>query len=69
MDNRSEELFKARISAQLEGRTLILISHRASLLSLVKRLIVLDQGRVVADGPKEQVLASLARGKLNAARH
>lgn len=69
MDNRSEELFKARISAQLEGRTLILISHRASLLSLVNRLIVLDQGRVVADGPKEQVLAALARRKLNAAGH
>lgn len=69
MDNRSEELFKARISAQLEGRTLILISHRASLLSLVDRLIVLDQGRVVADGPKESVLAALARGKLNAAGH
>jgi ATP-binding cassette subfamily C protein LapB len=69
MDNRSEELFKARISAKLEGRTLILISHRASLLSLVNRLIVLDQGRVVADGPKEPVLAALARGKLNAAGH
>lgn len=68
MDNRSEELFKARISAQLAGRTLILISHRASLLSLVNRLIVLDQGRVVADGPKEAVLAALARGKLNAAQ-
>lgn len=67
MDNRSEELFKARMSAQLKGRTLILISHRASLLSLVNRLIVMDQGRVVADGPKESVLAALAQGKLNAA--
>ena len=67
MDNRSEELFKARMAAQLKGRTLILISHRASLLSLVNRLIVMDQGRVVADGPKESVLAALAQGKLNAA--
>ena len=66
MDNRSEEQFKARISAQLDGRTLILISHRASLLSLVNRLIVLDHGRVIADGPKELVLAALAGGKLNA---
>lgn len=67
MDNRSEELFKARISAQLDGRTLILISHRASLLSLVNRLIVLDNGRVIADGPKDLVLAALAGGKLHAA--
>ncbi|MFC3107476.1 type I secretion system permease/ATPase [Undibacterium arcticum] len=67
MDNRSEDQFKARISAQLDGRTLILISHRASLLSLVNRLIVLDHGRVIADGPKELVLAALAGGKLHAA--
>ncbi|QOL49118.1 type I secretion system permease/ATPase [Massilia litorea] len=67
MDNRSEELFKARLGAELADRTLILISHRASLLSLVNRLIVLDQGRVVADGPKEAVLAALAKGKLHAA--
>lgn len=65
MDSRSEELFKARISACLDGRTLLLVSHRTSLLSLVNRLIVLDQGRVVADGPKEQVLAALAGGKIN----
>jgi ATP-binding cassette subfamily C protein LapB len=67
MDSRSEEQFKARIAARLDGRTLILISHRASLLSLVNRLIVLEQGRVVADGPKDLVLAALAGGKLNAA--
>jgi ATP-binding cassette subfamily C protein LapB len=64
MDNRSEEQFKARLASQLHGRTLILVSHRASLLSLVNRLIVIDQGRVVADGPKDQVLAALAAGKV-----
>ena len=67
MDNRSEELFKARLSVQLANRTLILVSHRASLLTLVNRIIVIDQGRVVADGPKDQVLAALAGGKLNVA--
>jgi ATP-binding cassette subfamily C protein LapB len=67
MDNRSEELFKARLATELEGRTLLLITHRASLLTLVNRLIVMDQGRVVADGPKEQVLAALAGRKLHVA--
>jgi ATP-binding cassette subfamily C protein LapB len=67
MDNRSEELFKARLSAQLDSRTLVLITHRASLLSLVNRLIVLDQGRVVADGPKDEVLAALAGRRLHVA--
>jgi len=46
---------------------LILVTHRASLLSLVDRLIVMDHGRVVADGPKELVLAALAKGKVNVA--
>ena len=68
-DNRSEEQFKARLAAQLGGRTLMLISHRASLLTLVNRLIVIDQGRVIADGAKEQVLAALAGGKLSVASH
>ncbi|WP_175748258.1 type I secretion system permease/ATPase [Burkholderia ambifaria] len=67
MDNRSEELFKARLSAQLAGRTLLLVTHRPSLLTLVDRLIVMDQGRVVADGPKDQVLAALAGRKLHVA--
>lgn len=68
IDNRSEELFKSRLEANLENKTLILVTHRASLLTLVNRLIVMDGGRVVADGAKEQVLAALAEGRLNVAR-
>jgi ATP-binding cassette subfamily C protein LapB len=67
MDNRSEEQFKKRVAAQLAKRTLIIISHRASLLSLVERLIVVDQGRIIADGPKDQVLSHLNGGKLHVA--
>lgn len=66
MDNRSEEQFKARLAEQLNGRTLLLITHRASLLSLVDRVIVMETGRVVADGPRDQVLAALAGGKIGA---
>ncbi|OIQ92479.1 toxin RTX-I translocation ATP-binding protein [mine drainage metagenome] len=67
LDNRSEEAFKARLSSHLQGRTLIIVTHRASLLTLVDRLIVMDNGRVIADGPKEQVLAALSGGRVNAA--
>jgi ATP-binding cassette subfamily C protein LapB len=66
LDNRSEEQFKARLAEQLTGRTLLLITHRASLLSLVDRVIVLEGGRVAADGPRDQVLAALAGGKIGA---
>lgn len=68
MDNGSEERFKARLAAQLDGRTLLLITHRASLLSLVDRVIVLDGGRVVADGLRDQVLNALVGGKVSAVR-
>ena len=68
LDNRSEENLKNMITGQLEGRTMILVTHRASLLTMVNRLIVLDNGRVIADGPKEQVLEALSGGRLNVAK-
>lgn len=64
MDNAGENGLKARLSAELTGRTLLLVTHRASLLSLVDRLIVLDGGKLVADGPKDQVLKALAAGQI-----
>jgi ATP-binding cassette, subfamily C, bacterial LapB len=63
MDNAAESRFKARLAAELDGRTLLLVTHRASLLSLVDRLLVLDAGRLVADGPREEVLRLLADGQ------
>lgn len=62
MDNAAESRFKARLARELPGRTLLLVTHRASLLSLVDRLIVLDNGRIVADGPRDRVLKALAQG-------
>ena len=67
LDNRSEEAFKARLAPHLDDRTLIIVTHRASLLTLVNRLIVMDNGRIIADGPKEQVLEALSGGRVNAA--
>ena len=68
LDNRSEESFKAKLSENLAGHTLVLVTHRASLLSLVTRLIVMDNGRIIADGPKEQVLSALSGGRVHAAK-
>lgn len=67
MDNRSEELFKQRLREVLPGKTLVLITHRASLLTLVDRLIVVDAGKVVADGEKDKVLQALSSGKIRTA--
>jgi ATP-binding cassette subfamily C protein LapB len=46
---------------------MIVITHRESLLSMVSSLIVIDGGRVVAQGPKEAVLKALAEGRVQAA--
>ncbi|MGF1609253.1 MAG: type I secretion system permease/ATPase, partial [Kiloniellales bacterium] len=67
MDNYAERQFISRIREWSKGRTLILVTHRASLLALVDRLIVMDKGQIVADGPKEDVLNALAAGKVGAA--
>ncbi len=67
MDNHSEEQFKSRLLPYLQDKTLVLITHRASLLTLVERIIVLDQGKVVADGAKQQVLDALAQGQIKLA--
>lgn len=64
MDNGAESRFIQRVARELVGRTLLLVTHRASLLVLVERLIVMDGGRIVADGPKEKVLKALAAGQI-----
>jgi len=48
----------------MPDQTVLIATHRYSLLSLVSRLMVIDNGRLVADGPKDEVLAQLrARGE------
>ena len=51
----------ARLTAELEGRTLVLITHRPPLLQLVQRIILIDKGRVIADGPRDAVLKQITR--------
>lgn len=62
MDIQSEAALIGRLNAVLEGRTLIVITHRTSLLDLVDRVIVIDGGKVVADGPKGQFIRRQATG-------
>nr|WP_294865538.1 type I secretion system permease/ATPase [uncultured Pseudogulbenkiania sp.] len=64
MDSASETKVKQSLAKLAQGRTMVLVTHHAGLLDLVDRLIVLDQGQVVADGPKQQVLEALKEGRL-----
>ena len=64
MDNTTESAVKRSLLQATKGKTSIFVTHRSSLLDLVDRVIVLDQGKIVADGPKEQVLQLLKEGRL-----
>ena len=68
MDNATEDHVRSRLSSFVDGRTLLLVTHRTALLDLVDRIIVLDEGRVAADGPKEQILSALYRSKAKPAK-
>ncbi len=68
MDNATESRFRERLSQIIRDKTLILVTHRSSMLQLVDRLIVVDGGRIVADGPKQKVLESLQQGQIRVAR-
>jgi ATP-binding cassette subfamily C protein LapB len=63
LDARAEQQFLKSISATATDRTLILITHKMELLALVDRIIVLEKGKIVVDGPKEAVLQKLKGGK------
>lgn len=68
MDDHSEAQFKLRLTKFAANKTLILSTHRVSMLSLVERLIVLESGQVIADGQKEEVLKALTEGRLRVAK-
>ncbi|XOV88352.1 MAG: type I secretion system permease/ATPase [Pseudomonadota bacterium] len=63
MDTATESQFKQQLAGYLNGRTLLLITHKTSMLSLVDRLIVMNNGEIVADGPRDKVLTALSGGQ------
>ncbi|MPN17028.1 Lipid A export ATP-binding/permease protein MsbA [bioreactor metagenome] len=67
MDHSSEEEVKRRLAGFAAGKTMIVITHRTSLLDLAERIIVVDGGRIVADGPKAQVVEALRQGRIGRA--
>ena len=64
-DNTTESIVKKRLFEYTRDRTLLLVTHKAPMLELVERLIVIDEGRIVMDGPKDEVLNAL-KGTQNA---
>jgi ATP-binding cassette subfamily C protein LapB len=67
MDNGSEDILRQHLYEVMTGKTLLLVTHRMSMLTLVDRLLVMDAGKIVADGPKDAVIAALRKGQIGSA--
>jgi ATP-binding cassette subfamily C protein LapB len=64
MDFSTEAHVTTRLSAFAQHKTVVLVTHRTSLLSLVNRVIVVDGGKVVADGPRDRIMEALQAGRI-----
>lgn len=64
MDFSTEAHINGKIHEFSQGKTVVLVTHRTSLLSLATRVIVVDGGRIVADGPRDRILEALSTGKI-----
>ncbi len=64
MDQVSENRLIANLKTYVEDKTAIFITQKNSVLSLVDRIIVMNEGRIYLDGPKDQVLAKLSGGTI-----
>ncbi len=62
MDTNSENALLSRLEGELKDRTVLLVTHRASLLKLVDRVIIMDRGKIIAQGPRDDVLRASAVG-------
>ena len=67
MDFSTEHGFKERLKRFAAHKTMVIVTHRTSLIELATRIIVVDDGRIVADGPREQVVEALQSGRVGRA--
>ena len=64
MDFSTEAQITQRITSFAQDKTVVLVTHRTSLLSMVTRVIVVDGGKIVADGPRDRIMEALSAGRV-----
>jgi ATP-binding cassette subfamily C protein LapB len=64
MDFSTEAQVTQKIGQYAKGKTVVLVTHRTSMLAMVDRVIVVDGGKVVADGPRDRIMEALAHGRI-----
>ncbi len=65
MDAKTEQVMIDRLKEGTLSSTSLLVTHKMSLLQLTDRLMVMDNGKIIADGQKQTVLEALKTGKIN----
>jgi len=68
MDSQTETFIKNKLTAYSQNKTLIIMTHRATMLSLVDRILILDSGKIIMDGPRDAVLDALSKGQVKVVR-
>lgn len=63
MDSQSEARFRNYVQAHTQDKTLVMITHKMHMLNMAERIILMDKGKIVMDGPREAVLNALKSGK------
>jgi ATP-binding cassette, subfamily C, bacterial LapB len=66
MDQASEQRALNAILELAPGKTIVMVTHKMSIVGFAQRLIVLDAGLILADGPRQAVLDALNAGKVQA---
>jgi ATP-binding cassette subfamily C protein LapB len=64
IDSQTEALLRVRLHKASARKTMLMVTHRTALLDLASRMIVLDGGKVVADGPRDTVIEAMRTGRL-----
>jgi ATP-binding cassette subfamily C protein LapB len=64
IDSQTEALLCVRLHKASARKTMLMVTHRTALLDLASRMIVLDGGKVVADGPRDTVIEAMRTGRL-----
>ena len=63
-DMENEQALLMRLRPEIEGRLVVIATHRAAPLELAARLVILDDGRVAANGPRDAVLQAVRDGQV-----
>ncbi len=67
IDTATEQVLVNNLLAYAANKTLIVVTHKPSMLALVNRLILMDNGQIIADGPKDEIIAKLHNNQIKTA--